>query len=408
MKNLTLLHNISCALTLKNAVSKNGRQLLKEDLSLINNVAIVKNDETIEWIGTKDQLPKTFYNSFTDEIDLQNRVVTPGLIDAHTHLIFSGNRANEYMMRLSGASYEEISKAGGGIVASSMATNSADDDYLEKLATNRINVLYELGIAACEIKTGYSLTLDGEIRLLKIINDLKKKFSSKLLIHRTLMSAHAIPQKMNKDEYIKSIVLPTIDQATSLKIIDSLDVFHEVNYFEQSDVEVIFNYARKFNLDLKLHVDEFNNNGGAKLGARYNCSSVDHLLHTDLEGACALAASNTIATLLPGTAFYLGKKLANAKMLIDAGCAVAIASDFNPGSCYFNDVFQIARMSAPSLKINPAALWSAITLNAAKSLGLKNYGALLPNFSSQILVWEASNPDDLLFDWTLRPKCSFI
>jgi len=404
----SLFYNISEALTLEGVVKKKGSKLLTSDLSLIKDASIVTEDGKILWVGEKANLPKDLEKSVQTRIDCKNKVVTPALIDSHTHLVFAGNRANEFVMRLSGASYEEIAHAGGGIKYSSQQTNQASSEELFNLAKDRLNQLYELGVAACEIKTGYSLTLDGEINLLEIINKLKIYFASKIHIHRTLLSAHATPPGVSADDYIESVVLPSIEKAALNKLADSVDVFHEKNYFDEVHVAKIFNQAKKFNLKIRIHADELNNNHGALLASQHGCLSADHLLNTDSAGAKAMSDAGVIATLLPGTAFFLGKPLANAKMLLAQGCAVAIASDFNPGSSYINDVFHVARMSTPTLGLNPAAFWSAISYNAARSLNLNSTGAIVIGFEAKLLCWDVSDSNELLYDWTRRPKCAHL
>jgi imidazolonepropionase len=404
----TLLTNISELITLEGAVKKGGAHLEANDLSIITDAAVIKNDSEILWFGKNGSIPDSLRTSITHEINCNNQVVTSALVDSHTHLVFAGNRSHEFFMRLSGASYEEIAAKGGGITYSSSQTNKAGTDELLKLAKERIEKMYQLGLSAIEIKTGYSLTLDGELNLLEIINTLKKSFSDKLHIHRTLMSAHAVNKSFTKDQYIDEVVLKTILAASTKSLADSVDIFHEKNYFSAEDVDKIFSSAKKAKLHLRLHADELNNNQGALLASQWKCLSADHLLQTDLEGAKALAQAGVVATLLPGTAFFLGKSLPPAKMLHEAGCIIAIASDFNPGSNYQNDVFQIARMSAPSLKINPCTLWAAITMNAAKSLNLNKVGAIVKGYSSKLLLWETQKFSDLLYDWTVRPECKQI
>lgn len=401
----TLYFNISELITLESVVKKKGKHLNSSDLSLIKNACVITDENQILWAGTQEDIPTKFNHIIDRKIDCNQTVVTPALVDCHTHLVFAGNRSHEFVMRLSGATYEEIAAANGGIRYSSEQTNLADFDQLFQIASLRVDQLYQLGVCACEIKTGYSLTLDGEIKLLKVINKLKKVFKDKVTIHRTLMAAHAIPSGYTAETYIDDVVLPCISICAKEKLLDSVDVFHEINYFSHADVEKIFKHSKALNIDIRLHADELNNNQGAKLASTYQCLSADHLLKTDDEGAILLAKSNVIATLLPGTAFFLGKQLPNAKLFLNSGCAVAIASDFNPGSCYNNDVFQIARFSAPTLGLNPAVFWSAITYNAARSLKLENHGAIIPGFSAKLLKWNAPSHQDLLYDWTIRPEC---
>lgn len=404
----TLFFNISELLSLEGVVKKAGSHLLPDDLSLIRNASVIASEGEILWVGKKEDIPQKLKTTITKEVDCKNKTVTPSFVDSHTHLIFAGKRSHEYFMRLSGASYEDIAAAGGGITYSSQQTNTATKAELYSIAQKRLQDMHSLGVAAVEIKTGYSLKLQGELDLLRIINDLSQFFKKTMLIHRTLLSAHAIAKNHTANSYVETVVLPSIDLAAQEKLVDSVDVFHEQNYFDEHHVNTIFAHAKSYNLQCRLHADELNNNGGAKLASKWKCLSADHLLKTDLEGAQSLASSNTVATLLPGTAFFLGKPLPNAKILIDTGCSVAIASDFNPGSCFNNDLFQIARMSAPTLKLNPAAIWAAITFNGAKAIGASKLGAVIPGFKPNMLLWETHSHEDLLYDWTVRPTCTHL
>lgn len=404
----TLFHNIAELLTLEGAVKKSGKHLCIDDLSVLKNAALITDENKILWIGKDSTIPISLQSSITQKVDCNKSLLTPALVDSHTHLVFAGKRSHEFNLRLSGASYEEIAAAGGGIAYSSDQTNSSSNEELLTLSRQRINQMYQLGLTALEIKTGYSLELEGELNLLKVINHLKNEFKDKIYIHRTLMSAHSINKNYTLDSYVEQVVLPSIEYAAKNSLVDSVDVFHEKNYFDKENVERIFSYANQFQLSFKIHADELNNNQGAALAGKWKCLSADHLLQSDLAGARALAQSGVIATILPGTAFFLGKPMPPAKMLADAGCALAIASDFNPGSCFYNDVFQIARMSAPSLKINSATLWAAITFNAARALNISHLGAIIPGFKSNLLQWNADSYEDLLYDWNERPHCKHL
>jgi len=407
-KNLTLINNCSWVITLESAVSKEGKKLSPQDHTPVKNGAIIHDGQTILWVGKENTIPENFNSNIKFRKDMKGRVVTPGLIDCHTHLVFAGNRALEYVDRLNGRSYQDIADSGGGITYSSEQTNHADNEKLYQDAFQRLERLYQLGHCAVEIKSGYSLTLEGEINLCRIIHRLKQSFKDKISIHTTLMAAHAVPKNSNADSYLDDVVLPSLKLAAAEQLIDSVDIFHEVGYFNQNHVEKLFTTATLLNIPRRIHADEFNNNNGAAIAKKFQCLSADHLLHVDHANASILADSQTVATLLPGTAFFLGKKLAPAKMLLDTGCAVAIGSDYNPGSCHWNDVFQIARMSAASLGLNTAQFWCSITYNGARALALNNFGAIKPGFKPKFLVWEAREPEDLLYDWTNRQNCQFV
>jgi len=198
---------------------------------------------------------------------------------------------------------------------------------------------------------------------------------------------------------MKEVVLPLLDKLAEEKIIDCVDIFHEQNYFSDDDVISLYDRASRHGIAVKIHADEFNNNGGAVLAAKYNALSADHLLQTNVEGIRALADSSTVATLLPGTGLFLGKPQANARGLLDAGVKVAMASDFNPGSCHCDNLLLIASVAAPMYKMNCAELWAAITLNASHALGLSHQGALISGFKPRFTVFKADSIDRITYNW---------
>ena len=374
------LANISSALTLKTAYQKDGRRLMPQDLDIVSNANIVHDQKEILWVGQEEEVPSQ-YQSLNSQ-DCKGYVVTPELVDCHTHIVFGGNRSGEYSMRLNGADYQEIAKMGGGILSTMRATGRLSSQELFTLAKQRCEHLYSYGIGTVEIKSGYGLNFDKEYEISHIIDDLKKTFAPKIQVHNTFMAAHAIPQEFaNSTEYLKKVVLPLLEKLRTEDMIDSVDIFHEQGYFNHADVKLLFSRARELGIARRSHADEFYDNKGAVLACHYGALSTDHLLRTGPDGIAALAQSETVATLLPGTGFFLGKDQAPARTLLDQGCRVAIGSDYNPGSCHFDNVLQIATMAAPQYRMNLAELWVSITLNAARALGLKNQGAIVPGFA---------------------------
>ena len=214
------------------------------------------------------------------------------------------------------------------------------------------------------------------------------------------MAAHAIPQNYrDSSDYIHKVVLPLLEKLARDKIIDAVDIFHEQGYFNHKDVEDLFQGARDHNINLKIHADEFSNYGGAKLAAKWNALSADHLLQTDAEGIALLGQSSVVATLLPGTGFFLGKSQANARKFLDQGAKVALASDYNPGSCHCDNLLLISSLSAPSYKLNLCELWASITLNASHALGKKNQGALIAGLSPRFSIFNTPKLEDLTYHW---------
>ncbi|MBL6988904.1 MAG: imidazolonepropionase [Bacteriovoracaceae bacterium] len=390
--------NCSQILSLRQAHAKDGRNLLPEDLSIIDNAAVVFSKDKIIWVGPESKFPSEYAD--VNSKDLTGHILLPELVDSHTHLIFGGDRATEYTMRLNGADYVEIANAGGGILNTMVGTNKLSSDELFAICKDRIERINSYGVGTIEIKSGYGLNYEKEYELSHLIHQLKIHFSDKIQIFNTFMAAHAVPSEFETSyQYMTKVVIPLLTKLAQENFIDAVDIFHEQNYFDSSDVTLLFETANKLGIALKSHVDEFNDNKGATLAAQYNCLSADHLLMTGSDGVEALANSTTVATLLPGTGFFLGKKQANARALLDAGVKVAIASDYNPGSCHFDNVLLIASMAAPQYKMNSCELYAALTLNAAHALGLQDQGAIIPDLKPRFSIFSTPKVDNLTYSW---------
>ncbi len=385
-------------MTLKEAHAKDGRRLLPSDLSLIENAAIVFDQEKIHWLGPDHALPSAYQEATS--FDLAGHVLTPGLVDSHTHLVFAGNRAHEYAQRLNGESYQQIAQAGGGILHTMQKTRALSEDDLFELAAKRLARIASYGVSTLELKSGYALTHEGELRLLRVAKRLKRHVAQDMRLFSTYMGAHAVPADFkNSAEYVSQVVIPTLHAGHAEGLIDGVDVFHEQGYFTTADSEMIFAAAQRLGLPVKIHADEFQDNQGAALAVKHQALSADHLLHISDAGIQALAHSCTVATLLPGTAFFLGKSLPRARALLDAGCRVAIASDFNPGSSHVDNVLLIASLAAASLKMNQAELWAALTLNGAHALGWGDQGALLPGMKPLFSLFSAAEVSEITYSW---------
>lgn len=397
---MKVYRHLAQILTLKDAHAKDGRNLVPSDLTIIEDGAIAFDESKIIWVGADKDLPPEF-QSIT-AFDGQGHVLTPGLVDSHTHLVFAGNRAREYSARLNGADYQAIAQSGGGILHTMTKTLAASEEELFLTSIERLERIKSYGVTTIEMKSGYALTLEGEMRLLRVAARLKKHFAGQLQIISTYMGAHAVPAKFKTSaEFVAAVVLPAMEQGHAEGLIDAVDVFHEQGYFNTSDTETLFKKAQSLGLPCKIHADEFQDNGGATLATKYQALSADHLLKAGDAGIAALASSKTVATLLPGTAFFLGKDLPRARAMLDAGCKVAIASDYNPGSSHVDNLLLVASMAAPSLKMNQAELWCAMTLNAAAALGLKNQGALVPGHRAIFSLFRAQDLAEITYNWGL-------
>jgi len=392
------LTNFSEIVTLEKSFRKDGRNIIPEDLSIIKNGAIVFDDNQIHWVGLTESLPNEYRSLPTES--MEGHILTPEIVDSHTHLVFGGDRSFEYTMRLNGADYQDIADKGGGILATMSANLSESSESLFNKACERIERISSFGIGTIEIKSGYALTYEKEKELSFIIDRLKKKFSPRIQIHNTFMAAHAIPKEYNSGkEYLENVVIPLLEELAPSKIIDSVDIFQEVGYFTSNETEILFAKASSLKIPVRIHADEFNDNKGAVLAAKHNALSADHLLCTTKDGIEALANSNTVATILPGTAFFLGKPLANAKGFLDAGCKVSLASDYNPGSCHCDNLVLIASLAAKNLGFNIGQLWTAITLNSSHALGLKNQGAILKGLSPRFSIFNCKSVDEITYSW---------
>lgn len=397
---IKIFRNFSEIATLASAHHKNGRRLNIDDLGLIKNGSIVFDHEKILWVGEDRNLSDDYLGKGHPEIDVSGKVCLPEIVDSHTHLVFGGDRAHEYIMRLNGASYEEIAAAGGGILNSMKGTLNLTRKELLKSAQQRVKTIRSYGIGTIEVKSGYGLCFEKEYELSHVIHDLKNIVRPDVQIINTFMAAHAVPKGSNSSyEYMKDVVLPLLDKLGEEQILDCVDIFHEENYFSHDDVVSLFERAKRWNINVKIHADEFNDNQGALLAVKYEALSADHLLKTSEDGIAALANSNTVATLLPGTGLFLGKPQANARAMLDSGVKVAIASDYNPGSCHCDNLILLASIAAPLYKLNQTELWCAITLNAAHAVGLKSQGAIVEGLKPRFSVFNTDSIDRITYNW---------
>lgn len=390
--------NFNQIISLKDAHNKDGRNLQPEDLSIIPNGAVIFDNEKILWTGNSNSIPDQYKNIDTE--DYSGHVLTPEVVDSHTHLVFGGNRATEYSMRLNGADYQAIANAGGGILSTMEKTITATAEDLFNEGVERVNRIHSYGVGTIEIKSGYGLTLESERKISQVIHRLKEHFRGKVQILNTYLAAHAVPGGYDKSrDYIDKIVIPLLNELAEQNIIDFVDIFHEEGYFDYSDSEYLFNESLKLGLKVKIHADEFNDNKGAVLACSKNAISADHLLCTTEDGIKALSESSTVATLLPGTAFFLGKPLANARAFLDQGCKVALASDYNPGSCHCDNLILISSIAAKALSMNLTELWCGMTLNAAHALDLKDQGVLDAGFKPRFSIFKCNSVDEITYSW---------
>ncbi|MDW1836065.1 imidazolonepropionase [Vibrio sp. Vb0718] len=336
---------------------------------------------------------------YAQSIDLQGKLVLPGLIDCHTHLIYACNRANEFEMRLNGVPYQEISKQGGGILSTVHATRSATEAQLVELALPRLDGLLASGVTSVEVKSGYGLTLNDEIKMLRAAKMLEQE--RKVKITTTLLAAHAIPPEFQgrADDYIEHICQDIIPVVAKEELATSVDVFCESIGFNLEQTEKVFVAAKRHGLKVKGHTEQLSNLGGTALTAQYNGLSADHIEFLDEQGVKALARSNTVATLLPGAFYFLREtQLPPIELLREHNVPMAIATDVNPGTSPFSDLTLMLNMACTLFRLTPQEALRGVTQHAAKALGYQNLrGEIKVGFDADFSIWDIESPADLSY-----------
>lgn len=339
-------------------------------LSIIENGAVIITDGIITFVGKQNEMPSLPADKEFHEIDAEGRVSLPGFVDSHTHLIFGGYRPDEFSWRLNGESYMSIMERGGGIQSTVNATREETVDSLAEKAQWFIDRMVEMGVTTVEAKSGYGLNLETEVKMLDAISQLAKKDDQKLRIVSTFLGAHAVPKEYagRTAEYVDLIInemLPAVKGKAEF-----CDIFTEKNVFEIEDSRRLLSAARDAGFKLKLHADEIVTLGGAELAAEMGAVSADHLLHVSDEGVKRMAEAGVVATLLPLTAFALKEPFAPARKFIEAGAAVALATDLNPGSCFSGSIPLTIALACIYMKMTIAETITALTLNGAAAVGL--------------------------------------
>jgi imidazolonepropionase len=342
-----------------------GRSLT--ELELIKDGAVVVRNGRIDWIGPTATLPSLPRD--TEVIDATSKTVIPAFVDSHTHLVFAGSREDEFEQRLRGSTYQEIAAGGGGINATVRCVREASKDELKLMARRRLDRLLTFGVTTVEVKSGYGLNVADEIKCLEVIAELNAEGPLELV--PTFLGAHAVPPEFRSDRegYLRLLTDEMLPEVARRGLAEFCDVFCDTGAFSLAESERVLRRAADLGLRLKLHADELTPLGGAELAARMGAVSADHLLCVTDAGIEALAAAGTVATLLPGTAFFLGVDYAPARRLIDRGVRVALASDCNPGTCPTENLPLIGTMACTQMGMLPAEALTALTLNAAAAVG---------------------------------------
>lgn len=384
----------------------------------IKNAVVAISGESIVYAGPRDDLDDRVTTSHeTQVVDARGGLVTPGLVDPHTHLIFAGNRADEFIMRCQGRTYAEIAEAGGGIVASMRATRGASVTELVDLGRSRLRRVLEAGTTTCEVKTGYGLSAESELNMLEAIYTLAREQAVELI--PTFMPAHAIPKGVERSRYVDEVIgdmLPRMVKnlsalqggkggAEGSTVKPFVDVFCDKGYFTLDDTTRIFEAASSLGLKLKVHSDEFENLGATTLACEKGACSADHLLNVSDREIGLLAKSNTVAVLLPGTSFYLNlKEHARARKMIEEGVAVALGSDYNPGSCHIFSLTFIWGLSCLHLKLTPQEALSALTINAAHAVGAGDrVGQLTEGRQADVTIYDVRSLEEVPYNMGWNP-----
>lgn len=373
-------------------------------LGIIENGVIAAEGGRITYVGPEADLPAPL-KTIDTVVDLENRWVTPALVDCHTHLVYGGNRAREFEMRLEGATYEEVARAGGGIVSSVKATNALSVEGLVAAALPRLDTLLSEGVSTIEIKSGYGLTIEGELNMLRAARALEKIRPVRIVT--SYLAAHATPvdYKGRNGDYISDIVLPGMDRAHAESLIDAVDGFCEGIAFSVADMRRVFDHAKTLGLPIKLHAEQLSDLGGAKMAASYGALSADHLEYLDAEGAAAMAKAGTVAVLLPG-AFYAINETQKppVQALRDAGTKIAIATDSNPGTSPLTSLLLTMNMSATLFRLTVEECLAGATREGARALGLlAETGTLEVGKSADFAVWTIDSPAELVYRIGFNP-----
>lgn len=370
---------------------------------LVEKAAIVISGERIDWVGPETDLP----NAYREEpaVDLAGKVVTPALIDCHTHLVYGGNRAREFEMRLEGATYEEIARSGGGILSTVKATRDATEDELVETALPRVDRMIDEGTTTIEIKSGYGLDLDTELKMLRAARRIEQ--SRPVRIKTTFLGAHAIPPEYGgrADEYIDfvcDVVLPAVRQDG---LADAVDAFCERIAFSTDQVTRVFSRASAFELPVKLHAEQLSDSGGAATAASFNALSADHLEYLDVAGIDAMSKSGTVAVLLPGAFYTLREtRLPPLDGLRKAGVPIAVGTDCNPGSSPVVSPQAVLNMACTLFRMTPEESLAGMTRNAARALGLHDeIGTLEAGKTADMAIWDIGHPSELAYYLGLNP-----
>lgn len=375
---------------------------MAEGLGIVDDGVVAASNGRIAYAGPRAAAPAM---DAAEVHDCQRRWVTPGLIDCHTHLVHGGNRAQEFELRLAGASYEEIARAGGGILSTVAATRQASETSLVETALPRLDALIAEGVTSVEIKSGYGLTVESELRQLRAARQLGR--IRPVRIATTFLGAHAVPPEFGADPdgYVALLCDRLLPRVVAENLADAVDAFCETIAFSPEQTARLFDAAAAAGLPVKLHAEQLSNSHGAALAARYGALSADHLEHLDGAGVAAMARAGTVATLLPG-AFYFTREtvLPPIAALREAGVPMALATDCNPGTAPLTSLLLAMNMGATLFRLTVEECLAGVTRNAARALGLlERIGTIEPGKSCDLAIWDVEHPSELVYRMGFNP-----
>ena len=376
----------------------------------VRNGAIAVRGGRIAWVGAARDLPNDLEHRAAKVHDVGGGWITPGLIDCHTHLVHAGSRAREFELRLLGATYEEIARQGGGIRSTVAATRAASEDELFRVSAGRISSFLREGVTTMEIKSGYGLDLESELKILRVAVRLGMEFP--VTVHPTFLGAHAVPPEYEGrgDDYIDFLCREALPSAVEQGLVKAVDAFCETIGFTYAQTERMFQAAKQLSLPVKLHAEQLSDQNGASLAARYHALSADHLEHLSEEGVRAMAQSGTVAVLLPGAYYFLrDTKAPPVQLLRSRGIPMAVASDTNPGTCPAGSLLLMLNMACTLFRLTPEEALAGVTINGARALGIHDRtGTLEAGKDADFVVWDISEPAELSYRFGFNPAVSVV
>jgi imidazolonepropionase len=392
------------------ALWRNGRICpFGDPLEVVEPGAIAVRGARIVWVGNENQIPAEIATAASREHDLGRRWVTPGLVDCHTHLVYAGCRADEFAMRLAGATYEEIARAGGGINSTVRTTRAAGEDELFRQSARRLESMLAEGVTAVEVKSGYGLEIETERKILKVARRLGEEYP--VCVYTTFLGAHAVPAEFagRADDYIGYVSDEMLPALHKEGLVDAVDVFCENIGFTIAQTERLYEKALQLGLPVKMHAEQLSNCGGARLAARYRALSADHLEHVDEPGVVAMKQAGVVAVLLPGAYYFLREtRLPPIDLFRHHNVPIAIATDSNPGTSPTTSILLMMNMACTLFRMTTAETLLGVTRHAARALGQsKNHGTLAADGYADFCVWDIESLAELAY-WSGFNPCQLV